>query len=912
MADGDIVVTLRADDKASDSMQLFATGLRGLLQDTTRLAPAFSSAASSAVSFIGSMAAGIGIPMTIGAGLYKLIDIYKENMAVAGAMRRTFGLEAEAMSQKAQELAIKTGRMFSGSDIEKVLVQTSDQFDRMGLSADQNMRLVATATGIASQRGLGLEEVMRKLVGAMEGNAKAARSLGLTLSDQYMQYVAYGGALRDIWPHLDKAEQGQYRLNVVFDQGGKYIDTAAQKAQNLANKWRIFVNTIDDLMDVTKKAKEAKVPGFTEIPAPSANMEMFAPEDVGRWGKDSTPAARAKAAAEESAKALMKVQQQLDQFVRDETTPIIAEVSQIYEQQLKYIGGISDYTDNVKRNTDQIAATNAKLAGYMEEEQRLAAQIAEIRSRPDEEVTYMQSRPLTGLRGGPTEDIEWTTYQPADTSGLAELEAAYGRIREKIDSTRDSMKRLREEQDNLSQKNLDRLRDEMELYSGDKSLIASTVMQKDLNETLDIRAQKEREINALLVEQERNEERMAAIGAGEAAYRSLQDRQTEIQQEIASRKETANSITTFLGQLNTAAQQTYQQVADKNQQAVDSIRTKLEETKLQFPDLDTAKANATINRLQSDLNALQESITRTIDAESGPVKRLQGAFTGIAADNYHMDIAIKSGNKSFDQAVDEMSGRLAAFSEQISAPARFDVETAGSQDAMDRLIDKVVWLKNYISQGAIFQIDVLGAMSPAVPFTQAYGNLIRMLNTVPKGMEYTIGISGNGGQSLSDSLASYDATNKYNSVRDQYQYWQHLATTDVSTLVAESWRNVKPGSGQGGLDPAMARNLQLQAQGLLPMYQEMMVRALAQYQSSMGASSGGSSYSASSGGSSYSSASRGDGVTFSIGQINIGMGLTGTARDSAIKTAVQIDKELAAVYRGKRSELRAEIEKGKS
>lgn len=165
-----------------------------------------------------------GIKQGIDATVPRTLD----SIRMEGAVTRNFGASqgqefltaSEALSEatgflandfRAAALAGRSLAAMSDDPAKAAKLQTDAIKQLLPVAAD----LAATSPDEALQSVAGAFTTMKS---AIAGNVAAQQSLGVNLSEAYMQTQAFGGALRNTWADLSAAEQAQARYKEMLRQ----------------------------------------------------------------------------------------------------------------------------------------------------------------------------------------------------------------------------------------------------------------------------------------------------------------------------------------------------------------------------------------------------------------------------------------------------------------------------------------------------------------------------------------------------------------------------------------------------------------------------------------------------------------------------------------------------------------------
>lgn len=231
---------------------------------------------------------------------------------------------------------------------------------------------------------------------------------------------------------------------------------------------------------------------------------------------------------------------------------------------------------------------------------------------------------------------------------------------------------------------------------------------------------------------------------------------------------------------------------------------------------------------------------------------------------------------------------------EASREIRMEIYTS---DTMARLQEVYAMLAR-INQMAFmtYQINILGAMSPARPFSETYRDLIGKLGSIPGGTQYQIDfLMKRGGMDASGATAvlqQYGALNKLQAqlreAEESLEYYKrniYIGYAQPSGIPMANYYEYT-------VIPTLLNKIQEQQLNLYGTFAQQMGRGAPQAAATSGASRSGGG------------GGGGGGVTISVNTINVNAPAAGSARDFAIGAAAAIDAELAGLVKSNRSQLR--------
>ena len=239
----DTVIIIAAQDEASEALQ----NLAGTFQKAgADIESGFGGSLKAVSGYMTEFAAVAGVSLSAGY-LYDLAAGWQNTVF---QMQATFGAGAQNMIQTAQELSEKTNSLFTTEDFAKSLAKVNDVLDQMGLTGEQQIGLVSAAADIAAARNLNLEDTVTGITKALSGAGKAGLQYGVTLKDNYMQTVAFGGSLQDTWTALSASDKEALRYQEFLIQAGKYSGDAAEKTKTFTGEIQSLRNAMKEAMTI--------------------------------------------------------------------------------------------------------------------------------------------------------------------------------------------------------------------------------------------------------------------------------------------------------------------------------------------------------------------------------------------------------------------------------------------------------------------------------------------------------------------------------------------------------------------------------------------------------------------------------------------------------------------------------------
>ncbi|HNR12065.1 MAG TPA: hypothetical protein PKM59_01995 [Thermodesulfobacteriota bacterium] len=178
----------------------------------------------------------------------EIIDIYMDHDRATRAMQTTFGQAANDYIAQAQKISDASRNMFHVDEIMSSMATYATAMKRYGIEGEQYIDLISRATDVAAGKNIDLESSMSRITSAMRGEAESAEFLGLTLNDNYMKQMAFGGALQATWEQMSDSEKAHFRYLEMMNQTAEYTGKAGETAQSFEGQLKILWNTVKDLL----------------------------------------------------------------------------------------------------------------------------------------------------------------------------------------------------------------------------------------------------------------------------------------------------------------------------------------------------------------------------------------------------------------------------------------------------------------------------------------------------------------------------------------------------------------------------------------------------------------------------------------------------------------------------------------
>ena len=189
--------------------------------------------------------AGAGVRAIAGAwGLKEVLGVGESYEKSVIKIRYAYTENTDAMIAQAKKMSEASGKFFSFPEIADAMLKTKDFMSELGLSQTDYLAGISRAMGIAAVKGLDLESAMRLMERAAMGAKRSGTELGVVISDNYMQFTAYGGALAKTWKSYDEGSKFALRWNEIMRQTAKYQDGATVMSGTLEGALKALGNTL--------------------------------------------------------------------------------------------------------------------------------------------------------------------------------------------------------------------------------------------------------------------------------------------------------------------------------------------------------------------------------------------------------------------------------------------------------------------------------------------------------------------------------------------------------------------------------------------------------------------------------------------------------------------------------------------
>jgi hypothetical protein len=185
----------------------------------------------------------VGIDLGVGAIVGQVeswIDAAKDATRTQRVFQIALGDNAAAAGQWADSYARSAG--VCEIETRKFLTGFSLVGQEMGLSAPQTLQMsqamVRLTNDVASFAGIAPEEAFRKLDGALMGNYKGLRDLGVVMKETDIQQYALNQGWIEEGQQLSKAQEEAARYNVLLEATSKMHGDLARSAGTVADEER--------------------------------------------------------------------------------------------------------------------------------------------------------------------------------------------------------------------------------------------------------------------------------------------------------------------------------------------------------------------------------------------------------------------------------------------------------------------------------------------------------------------------------------------------------------------------------------------------------------------------------------------------------------------------------------------------
>lgn len=236
--DAAISIALKFLDQATAPMQ----SALSKIESRTKAMESMMGIAAKSIS--GMFAASLGY-----FSVDKLMAMGKEYETAVARVKNVFQDGAESAIQSLEMISSRSGKLFDFPELARGASRIEDTFDTLNMSGEDLTVMLTRVTDIARAKGIDLEEAIAKTNMAMSGAAKAGRAMGVVLTDNYMQYTAFGGALKDVWSKLSDSDKYWWRYQEFLQQSDKYAGMAEKTTGTLSSALKALSNTLADRLE---------------------------------------------------------------------------------------------------------------------------------------------------------------------------------------------------------------------------------------------------------------------------------------------------------------------------------------------------------------------------------------------------------------------------------------------------------------------------------------------------------------------------------------------------------------------------------------------------------------------------------------------------------------------------------------
>ena len=571
----DTVIVISAKDDASDTIQSLSGVFSKLGADIeSGLGMSLQKVGGYFTTFLGAA----GVAASVG-GLWSIASQWD---TMTFQMSAVFQDRAAEMIQTARDLSDKTGHYFSTIDFAGALAHANDQFERFGLTGEEQISIVARAADLAAVRGLSLEDAITKVTRALEGQGRAGMALGLSMKDNYMQNIAFDGSLKDIWGSLSEVEKEGLRTQEFFNQTSKYMDEAAAKAQTLAGGMTALGNTIKNLMALSDMESRLLHPGAGITPTAPADLAGTIADATLNQAALDTAKARVGINAQmlEQLGNMAGLQKQLNEWQSEylgrNATTAAADAQRNLNMEVNNEVVIKGQLKNLDKDrvtyTNEIKGLESQINAVMQFEPELvyhpsAAQVSAMYSNAlgqaasDAVARANVLSSMGGLGAGP--EIEQAA---AERNRLLDQELAAELKIVDIDRQKKDMEQeildSKAKQNAFETASVRTLEDEVSKMAtaaqaaGAPAAFASPVMQKDETSLLNARNDAQKKANDLLLEQWQIQQKLDRGELEGQQYTDAQKRLQDIQTQLDQYQGIVQQISTLLAGIQQKYQET--------------------------------------------------------------------------------------------------------------------------------------------------------------------------------------------------------------------------------------------------------------------------------------------------------------------------------------------------------------------
>lgn len=410
-----------------------------------------------------------------------------------------------------------------------------------------------------------------------------------------------------------------------------------------------------------------------------------------------------------------------------------------------------------------------------------------------------------------------------------------------------------------------------------------------------------------------NHERKLAQALSEQARLERQLRDLTLERAQAGSHAAAQAADAAIADVQARLQQARSTAFIEQQERLRRIQDELEE-KAAKGQLSTAEAQRQITGLLKDRQQTEELIADLVERRAQLERQL--AATDEAAGMHALRDAIfeidnalvpmndllrqtenvlneveRTRVATIDANIDKAQDQVHKLLDQLddvgaaSRDIQLEIRTDGAMAHLQEVYAMLVRIAQMRQMN--YQINILGAMSPARPFSETYTNLLNKLGSIPGGQEYQIEFLMKKGM---DASSAREVTRQYASLSQiRQQLWE------AQGFLEQYRRNTTVGYAQ----PSTGAMAGYYENIVIPKIQSKIAEQQSALMAAVASGVGRVRETPASGG--WSS---GGGVSLNINTIHVNAPEAGSARDFAVGTAVALDLELAALVKSNRSQLR--------
>ncbi|MGA7643359.1 MAG: hypothetical protein WBW56_14250, partial [Syntrophobacteraceae bacterium] len=836
-----------------------------------------------------------------------------------------------------------TNNLFTGEDFAKSFAKVNDVLDEMGLTGEQQIGLVAAAADIAAVRGLNLEDTVTGITKALGGAGKAGLQYGLSLKDNYMETVAFGGSLKDVWSSLSATDKEALRYREFLIQTAKYSGDAAIMSGTLSGQIKSITNALKEALTLggpqsvlgdigvpdikiaenaglVVNLQEKSVQEALALNSATAGYSTQLANALGNMNKLVTAAAdyQGRTGAEQEADSQRQIsvelakqtsaQQQLKTLEADRVQQTKSLES--LEQQLAYLVSTNTgdlYTDNFAQQQDIMGKiSDAKL--------KISSDDAAILEQEQAINNSMQAQ----------NQLAWNQES---ATAVAAQKMAYAAA-----------------------------------YTGTTGEFNTPAYQKDITGLLNDQAAAQKKIIELEAQRSAIEQTMTqTIGQDPDAYNAQAQQLAKVNSQLDFEKAQVGYISdVFKGleavRLNALADSMDFSQAQK--QAAD-LQITIDTLHQSKPSFDTSFMEVQLKNLNDQVVVFQNNINKALSSVGGKRTSEPSGMSSVLDDMFPPDPSGMSSvlGDSFPQTLPPDLGLEASYGNQaakaftdswnatisdaqmppvaswtqtlltylgildteaeaattaikgIPASEQTEFKFLGNVDGsdlpMDSAISKVQGdmgsLAQVIDQGATFIVNMQMAMSPAVSFSEGMANLQGYFARIPQNMNTVINMDIQGGDTLSQALQDWEAIVKYQPVISDMNAQMQVANASMSELLYAAATLLPAALVPTGVDFSVLAYQKATAQEYVQSQQQAYLEAEAGLQQ---ATQGTPAAGTASGTGTTSSTNTGVELNFAV-SMQVGAG--GSPQDTAVAVATTLDGQLAGMILANRSQIVAAL-----